>query len=82
MWKAIFEVIKALPQLFKLYEQWERAKLRRIQAEEERRRKNEIEQGIATGDTDRIEQAIGSENAGLPAREQTGVRTRPVRKQP
>ncbi len=82
MWKAIFEVIKALPQLFKLYEQWERAKLRRMQAEEEQRRKNEIEQGIATGDTDRIEQAIGSGNAGLPAREQTGVRTRPVRKQP
>jgi len=82
MWKAIFEVIKALPQLFKLFEQWERAKLRRMQAEEEQRRKNEIEQGIATGDTDRIEQAIGSGNAGLPAREQTGVRTRPVRKQP
>lgn len=82
MWKAIFEVIKALPQLFKLYEQWERAKLRRMQAEEEQRRKNEIEQGIATGDTDRIEQSIGSGNAGLPAREQTGVRTRPVRKQP
>lgn len=82
MWKAIFEVIKALPQLFKLYEQWERAKLRRMQAEEEQRRKNEIEQGIETGDTDRIEQAIGSGNAGLPAREQTGVRTRPVRKQP
>lgn len=82
MWSAIFEVIKALPQLFKLFQTWELAKLRRMQREEEERRKAEIDQGLASGDTDRIEQAIGSGNAGLPAQDQTGVRVRPVRKQP
>lgn len=82
MWSAIFEVIKALPQLFKLFQTWEMAKLRRMQAEEAERRRKEIADGVASGDTDRIEQAIGSGNAGLPAQDQTGVRVRPVRKQP
>jgi len=77
--QAVLEVLKAIPNLIKLWREWELAKLRRIQEEEAQRRKQEIEDGLKQSDTEKIENAIGSGNAGLPAKDQTGVQVRPAK---
>lgn len=80
--KMIVELVRAIPTIYNLWKKWELAKLRRIQEQEAAERQRAIEEGINSGDTESAEHAIGSGNAGKPAENQTGVRTRPVRTQP
>ncbi len=77
--KIILEIAKALPTIFDLWKKWEVAKLRREQEREADRRKQQIEDGITSGNSLPLEEAIGHSTPGRPAEHQAGVQTRPNR---
>lgn len=77
--KIILEIAKALPTIFDLWRKWEVAKLRREQDREAERRKQQIDDGISSGNSLPLEEAIGHSKPGRPSEYQAGVQTRPNR---